>query len=142
MSDLMLRVWTKVHIHTQPNDSLSASHMKAPAGTRCHQRIVHNTQLNKLAIQVRDMECGTTCISHARGSRRKSSPCRCSRLFQEWFHETKNPTFPIIVLPNNGSSLGIHPYAAAGTHGSQSIVHNNQFNKVAFQVHDLQFKDS
>mmetsp|Transcript_167555 Transcript_167555/g.296652 ORF Transcript_167555/g.296652 Transcript_167555/m.296652 type:complete len:98 (-) Transcript_167555:221-514(-) len=73
MSDLMLRVWTKVHIHTQPNDSLSASHMKAPAGTRCHQRIVHNTQLNKLAIQVRDMESGTTCISHARGSRRKSA---------------------------------------------------------------------
>mmetsp|Transcript_39744 Transcript_39744/g.69080 ORF Transcript_39744/g.69080 Transcript_39744/m.69080 type:complete len:98 (-) Transcript_39744:672-965(-) len=94
MSDLMLRVWTKVHIHTQPNDSLSASHMKAPAGTRCHQRIVHNTQFNKLAVQVRDMESGTQCISHARGFGRKSAQAFRADCPDHFKNGITNKTFP------------------------------------------------
>jgi len=68
--------------------------MKAPAGSRCYQRIVHNTQFNKLAVQVRDMESGTQCISHARGFGRKSAQAFRADCPDHFKNGITNKTFP------------------------------------------------
>jgi len=52
-------------LHTQTNDSLPVSQMRAAASTHYHQRIVDNNQLNKPAIQLRDI--GTWKPLHPQG---------------------------------------------------------------------------